>query len=461
MVRLPRLLQFLGDGYNRGPLGQQPFILTMTWYDCQGNPCPRRGVVFVCQCMVLFTVIAVCHTFPLPDRRSSAKRPFGHRWLVVHWVYVVRDLSSSGKRGLRTVTAMSMESSRRSGTIVMTLPSNSSMSLYPSNKASDYRVQLPAPLRLDENWEVGLTGFHYSRTWFNVPGDGIYAMRILFSLQDKPVCRTSIPPGQYSSPRELVEALGNDDDCSRLVRFNYSDQDQRVTVTLLSAWALQVDLSPDLAQKLGWAHEKVSLHLSAERNWIKAPGIVNLEDIDMIFVNCDLAANSHYVGDRMVPILKTISPAGTYSDFVQYEPLVIDWLPLRSHTIGVVHVLITDATGRHVSFETGRCSVKIHIRQSKLFWGVDIMSTITPYSGATWVWSGGGFSRIIPDHYALGQKCRSKGPKGLPEDRRRTGIWRPQEEEHVPDPASQSDGSSERGCRTSSDWSKPEEESPA
>ena len=31
----------------------------MTQNDCGGNPCPRQGVMFACQCLILFIVIAV------------------------------------------------------------------------------------------------------------------------------------------------------------------------------------------------------------------------------------------------------------------------------------------------------------------------------------------------------------------------------------------------------------------
>ena len=262
---------------------------------------------------------------------------------------------------------MSTDSFRRMGIVVMTLPSNASMNLYLSNKATDYRVQLPAPLRLEGEWEVRLMGFNYSRTWFNIPGDETYTLRILSDVQGSPICVTSLPPGHYSSPRQLIEAL-RDDDCSRLVHINYSEQDQRVTFTIHSPWALEVSLLPGLAQKLGWAYEEVSLRLNAERDRVKALGAVILDDLDMIFVNCDLAADSHYVGDRMVPLLKTISPSGAHCDFVQYEPVVIDWLPLRSRSVRVVHVLIKDPTGKRVPFETGRCSVRVHICRSKLYW---------------------------------------------------------------------------------------------
>ena len=281
----------------------------MTQNDCRGNPCPRQEVMFACQCLILFTSIAVSlYNFFITTPEVCSKEAL--------WATLIsgclgiccprRVIKWSTKKKRSTVKSMT-ENFKRMGSVVMTFPSNASMNLYLLNKASDYRVQLPALLRLEGDWEVGLTGFHYSRTWFNVPRDETYTLRIISGIQDKPICIASLPLGHYSSPRKLIKAL-RDDECSRLVHIDYSEQDQRVTFIICSAWGLEVNMLGGLAQKLGWAHQEVSFHLNTERDQIKAPGAMNLDDLDMIFVNCDLAADSHYVGDRMVPLLKTISP---------------------------------------------------------------------------------------------------------------------------------------------------------
>ena len=165
----------------------------MTQNDCGGNPCPRQGVMFACQCLILFIVIAVSlYNLSITTPEECSKEALW-AWLISGCLGICCPgpvIKWSKKEKKQWTTAMSTDSFRRMGIVVMTLPSNTSMNLYPSNKASDYRVQLLAPLRLEGRWEVGLTGFNYSRTWFNVPGDETYTLRILSDVQDSPICVT-------------------------------------------------------------------------------------------------------------------------------------------------------------------------------------------------------------------------------------------------------------------------------
>lgn len=50
----------------------------------------------------------------------------------------------------------------------MTLPSNSSMSFYPSNTQSHFRTKLSRPISLSGSWEVGLSEILMPRNWFNI-----------------------------------------------------------------------------------------------------------------------------------------------------------------------------------------------------------------------------------------------------------------------------------------------------
>ena len=50
----------------------------------------------------------------------------------------------------------------------MTLPSNSSMTIFPNNTVAEYKVKLPEQVDLSGNWEVGLASITFTHTWFNI-----------------------------------------------------------------------------------------------------------------------------------------------------------------------------------------------------------------------------------------------------------------------------------------------------
>ncbi|GFU54458.1 uncharacterized protein TNCV_3024371 [Trichonephila clavipes] len=49
----------------------------------------------------------------------------------------------------------------------VTLPSDSSMHFFPENKISHFKTQLPSPVCLNGEWEVGLSEIIYPHSWLN------------------------------------------------------------------------------------------------------------------------------------------------------------------------------------------------------------------------------------------------------------------------------------------------------
>ena len=285
---------------------------------------------------------------------------------------------------------------------VLTLPSNACLDLYPDNVIGRYTVKLPHPLELEGDHEVALTGMVYPISWYNFPQGRNYSLSIKVhhtadhveaevpeSDHDDddhgPVSRDAeeeeelephrlhynrkvlLRAGHYGSPEKVMNIL-NAKAVPAGVRFIYSPITQRITIkpvtgrppTLLST---ELVLSPDLAYKLGWPDVEQSFVLVDQGSRIVSPGVMNLEEVEVLYVNCDLASPSHVVGSSLVPLLKTVAVKGHYGAAVQFEPTVLDWIPVRHRRITTASVLITDSTGRLVPFERGRCSVKVHLRR--------------------------------------------------------------------------------------------------
>ena len=55
----------------------------------------------------------------------------------------------------------------------LTLPSNSSLNIYPDNTVAKYTTQLRKRIELDGDWEVGLMEMIYPYSFTNVSGEWI------------------------------------------------------------------------------------------------------------------------------------------------------------------------------------------------------------------------------------------------------------------------------------------------
>ena len=268
---------------------------------------------------------------------------------------------------------------------VLTLPSNSSMSYYPENTTANYKVELPMTLTFDGPHEVALTSFHYNRSWYNFPTTQLF--RAFFdppgtweadeaededeeegadaddTTQPSRRVISYVESGHYVGPAQVLRQL-NRDMTSDYVSFIYSDVTQKVTVHFKqTGW--RVKLSADLGRKLGWG-KRITL-APPGRAKIESPNAMILDDIDLLYIHCDMAADSHVVGDKLVPLLKAVSVRGYHGETVSYEPRIIDWLPMRSNSYRTIEILITDGAGVRVPFESGQTLVKLHVRRCSPF----------------------------------------------------------------------------------------------
>ena len=135
----------------------------------------------------------------------------------------------------------------------------------------------------------------------------------------------------------------------------------------LGSGRLMLRVSASLAVKLGWPlpDGRLNLPIRAGES-MQAPGVMRVEELDMIFVHCDIAADAHVVGCVTNCLLRVIPVAGDQGQVVSYEPKRVHWFPVRMSQFRTVRVLITDGYGERIPFESGTCSVKLLLRRSNL-----------------------------------------------------------------------------------------------
>lgn len=281
---------------------------------------------------------------------------------------------------------------------LLTLPSNASLQVYPTNLISDYRVQLAKTIRLtDGQYEVALASFIYPRTWYNFDTRSEYAVTYNIAQDNPDKCKDlvdsdgegggnpehrissgllrrrktiHIPPGHYVNIEQVLRIVNNEMHKGKpCATFVYNDQTERLKVHFkpgLHRCNYNVTLTPPLAEKLGWPREETVL-TGAGGDIIEAPGVINLDTTNLIFVHCDIASDSHMVGDVENCLLRVIPVYGKHGSINTYEPWHLDWLPVRWNEFRTTRVLITDSFGKKIPFERGVCTVKLLLRKRSPF----------------------------------------------------------------------------------------------
>ncbi|GFT62946.1 uncharacterized protein TNCV_1607371 [Trichonephila clavipes] len=89
----------------------------------------------------------------------------------------------------------------------VTLPSDSSMHFFPENKISHFKTQLPSPVCLNGEWEVGLSEIIYPHSWLNVNETNNY---FLYKVGDGNISSTVkriIDVGCYETMLDIISAV--------------------------------------------------------------------------------------------------------------------------------------------------------------------------------------------------------------------------------------------------------------
>ena len=176
----------------------------------------------------------------------------------------------------------------------LTLPSDSSMSMYPDNTMSDFTVSPPQPIELTGEWEVCLKEIQYPRTWNNVRKTQNH-----FYMKDSSGVPTVflLQEGYYPSIDDILQGVKTSitDRATRdSVDMAYNRITRRVTITMTNGYSIL--LGEGLAVILGFG-----LKNNFIQNKTTAPNVVNLEgDLHSLFVYSD-AIEAQVVGDSMVP----------------------------------------------------------------------------------------------------------------------------------------------------------------
>ena len=139
----------------------------------------------------------------------------------------------------------------------LTLPSNSSLSIFPDNKTTSYRVKLPQVIDLNGNWEVGLYTISYPNTWYTLQNleNHIYYSKDGFFFETP-----TVDYGYFETTNELVKSVNaslkketkNDN-----VRLSHNVRTEKVTIHIKNGY--QMVITGRMSIILGFGGKEVKI----------------------------------------------------------------------------------------------------------------------------------------------------------------------------------------------------------
>ena len=236
------------------------------------------------------------------------------------------------------------------------LPSNSSMSVFPDNTLSEYRVKLPQCIRLADDWEVAVTEIQYPHTWNNVHDKHMWNK--FYVIKGLNVEAFAIPPGHYPSVESIVRKMNSmlqDSPHKNNVWFTFEKLSRKVTIHVKNG--VVVNFS-EVGIMLGFLQDFVyKKTTTAEREADLDHGFHNL------YIYCDIV-ESQFVGDSQVQLLRIVPVDGEDGQRVSKSFMSPQYLPVSRKEFDTIEVNIKRDTGEIVPFETGRLLVTLHFRRA-------------------------------------------------------------------------------------------------
>ena len=273
----------------------------------------------------------------------------------------------------------------------ITLPSNVQSPSYHSNKISHYLTILPKAVQVDsEQWEVALCEISYPHSWNNIysPINHVSFSYINSLTKRRITDRTEIPKGFYKDTTSVLEAINkvSPTDFQGNIAFERFGR-EKIKVVLYANETMK--LNSTLAQLLGfeknqWAYnvregdplddvngemegDDSSVQLKSPRLRFKAKHHGDIQAMmHNFYVYCS-CIKDNLVGDKYVPLLRTVNVDGSDGDFIHKVYENPHYLPLAADFTEHIEIKLATDQGTPVRFKWGKVIVKLHFRK-KSFW---------------------------------------------------------------------------------------------
>ena len=256
----------------------------------------------------------------------------------------------------------------------MSVPSNSSMDMFPKNTLADFTAHFKAPLELGSSYEVGLCGIQYTKSWNNVrKGSNDFILHVQYYEEKGYYVRRKVPPGYYATIPELIKAImkrANMTVKGLKISYNESTKHVRIRTDEMRLIAkgdsekiptrCTIKLRGDIARLLGFKSDTmINTSKGVTSDFAATPS----GGFRQMYLYADIIyPQRHPDGDvkllRIIPIEDKPNQSNVALSFspVYYKSIM-------KHRIDTMHFTLTDDTGKLIGFEYGKVVIELSFRK--------------------------------------------------------------------------------------------------
>lgn len=250
------------------------------------------------------------------------------------------------------------------GDVYITLPSNASMSDYPQNRLSSFRVKLNSPLQLQGCWEVALVELIFPTPLMNAPFSQSHGFT--YSISGQGEHRVHIRPFAYKTINQLISYIKYfmTDKQKTVFDIEYDNENDRVKIYN----RLKQDLAfnfPDRISLLMGFHPDVLYYTNAHNDTIWAPNAPDMSaGLTLMYVYTNIC-EPQVVGHKLAPLLRVV-PCD-YREFGTKckEFTKPHYIPVHKQIITEIQIdIYTDVADERAPFrDNSRVIAKLHFRK--------------------------------------------------------------------------------------------------
>jgi hypothetical protein len=242
----------------------------------------------------------------------------------------------------------------------VTLPSDSSVKVYPDNTVAHYTTKLAQRIHLVGDYEVAITEFIYPNSWLNFnQTKKIISIFDYVGTRGFEVTQHILRDGYYATVKDLIKDINTQLNIGYTgVAFDFNEASRKVNLEINSVPSFALKMNDAFKTYFGF---KESGPYRNGRHTAEQTFDLNV-GLHLMYIYSDIASFS-FVGDTMTPLLRVCNTSGSRGDETRITFTHPQYIPVAHREFETIEININNELGKPMPFISGKSVVTLHFRR--------------------------------------------------------------------------------------------------